>query len=76
MYVPDSHTINNFAATNFRMQLRYKYEIGQLSNLYVVYGRGGMADIENPKQSTPDVISDSLHNRDADQILVKLQYRF
>jgi hypothetical protein len=73
---PDNYHINDFAAINFGLQFRYRYEIAPLSYLYVVYSRGGLNSIDSPDQSTAGLLSDSTTLRDSDQICVKIQYRF
>jgi hypothetical protein len=68
--------INNFATTNFGLQFRYRYEIAPLSDLYIVYSRGGIERIDDPDNSTLGLLGSSVSLRDSDQILVKLRYRF
>ena len=55
--------------------MRYRYEFKPLSDLYVVYGRGG--DLFNEfSQDAGDALADSFDLRDDEQLLVKLSYRF
>ena len=74
--VPSNDTVDNFAAINFGLQLRYRYEIGPLSEFYLVYSRGGLDYIDSPDKSTLGLFSTSTSLRNSDQILVKLRYRF
>jgi hypothetical protein len=74
--VPSNDAINNFAAINFGLQLRYRYEIAPLSDFYFVYTRGGLDYIDNPDKSTLGLFGTSTSLRNSDQILVKLSYRF
>jgi hypothetical protein len=74
--VPSNDIINNFAAINFGLQLRYRYEIGPLSDFYFVYSRGGLDYIDNPDKNTLGLFERSTSLRNSDQILVKLRYRF
>ncbi|MDB9822586.1 DUF5916 domain-containing protein, partial [Deltaproteobacteria bacterium] len=74
--VPANDSINDFAAINFGLQFRYRYEIGPLSDFYFVYSRGGLNYIENPDESTLGLFGTSTSLRNSDQILVKLRYRF
>jgi len=73
---PGSYPVNNFAAINFGLQLRYRYELAPLSYLYLVYSRGGLDYVNDPDQSTIGLLGDSTTLRDSDQIMVKVQYRF
>jgi hypothetical protein len=74
--VADSVRMEDFASTSFALQLRYHYEIAPMSDLYVVYSRGGRDNIENPEDDTLSLMGDSTKLRDSDQIMVKLTYRF
>jgi hypothetical protein len=74
--IPDSGPVNDFSMLNFALQLRYIYEIAPLSNLYIVYSRGGLDRYENSDESVVSLLGSSTELRDSDQILVKLRYRF
>jgi hypothetical protein len=74
--IPDNEPLNDFAQINFGLQLRYRYEIGPLSDIYVVYSRGGFDYINNPEQDTLSLLGDSTQLRDSDQILFKVRYGF
>ena len=74
--VPSNDPVNSFAATNFGIQLRYRYEIAPLTDFYFVYSRGGLDYIDNPDKSTLGLFGRATSLRDSDQLLVKLRYRF
>ena len=74
--VPINEKFNNFAAINFGLQLRYRYEIGPLSDFYFVYSRGGLDYIYNPDRSSLALFGNSTSLRNSDQLLAKLSYRF
>jgi hypothetical protein len=74
--VASNDPINSFSMINFGLQLRYKYEIAPLSDFYFVYSRGGIDRVENSEQSTLSLLGESTGLRNADQILIKLRYRF
>jgi hypothetical protein len=74
--VPTNDPVSSFDMINFGLQLRYRYEIAPLSDLYLVYSRGGIERINNSDRSTLSLLGDSTVLRNADQILVKLRYRF
>ena len=73
---PSNDPIEDFAALNFGLQLRYRYEIAPLSDFYFVYSRGGLDYLDNPNKSTLGLFGRSTSLRDSDQLLVKLRYRF
>jgi hypothetical protein len=74
--VPSNDPLSSFAMINFGLQLRYRYEIAPLSEFYVVYSRGGLERINNQSENTLGLMGESMRLRDADQILIKLRYRF
>jgi len=74
--IPSNDPVDGFAAINFGLQVRYRYEIAPLSDLYVVYSRGGLDYIDNPDKSSLGLFGKSTSLRDSDQILVKVRYRF
>jgi len=74
--IPDNSTANDFSMLNFGLQLRYTYEFAPLSDLYIVYSRGGLDRFENADQSLMSLFRSSTELRDSDQILLKVRYRF
>jgi hypothetical protein len=74
--VKNTEKLNDFAMINFGLQVRYRYELAPLSDLYVVYSRGGLERIDNPSQNTLGLIGESTSLRDSDQFMVKLRYGF
>jgi hypothetical protein len=73
--VPTAEPVDDFSVRNLGFQIRYRYELAPLSYLYVVYGRGGYEQ----KFATGDSagqLGDSFSLRDAEQLLVKFNYRF
>jgi len=68
----------SFDYAEFSGQIRYKYEFAPLSDLFVVYSRGGLVywGADSKKDDLGDLLSDSLEERDVDRILIKIRYRF
>ena len=67
--------ITDFSLANLGFQVRYRYELAPLSDLYIVYGRGGLAE-DDQTRSLADLLGDATSLRDAEQLLIKLSYRF
>ena len=65
----------DFSLRNLGFQVRYRYELAPLSNLYIVYVRGGFDSNRSRRTSAP-LLGDSFSLRDSEQLLVKLSYRF
>ncbi|HEY4583325.1 MAG TPA: DUF5916 domain-containing protein [Lysobacter sp.] len=67
----------DFGLGNMGFQLRYRYELAPLSNLYVAYVRGGgTGGAQSAGLDAVDRLRDSFGLRDSEQLLVKLAYRF
>lgn len=68
----------SFARADLAVQIRYKYQFAPLSDLYLVYSRGGEAfgsDYDNP-EGFGDLLSNSWTGTIADQLTLKARYRF
>jgi hypothetical protein len=74
--IRDDQPMDDFASINFGLQFRYRYEIGPLSDIYVVYVRGGAEYMTDPEKDTIGLLGDSTKLRNSDQILIKVRYRF
>jgi hypothetical protein len=70
-----SDHIDDFSLSTLGFQIRYRRELAPLSDLFVVYGRGGFLFREFQNDQL-DSLRDSFSLRDSDQILVKISYRF
>ncbi|MDE1155304.1 MAG: DUF5916 domain-containing protein [Acidobacteriaceae bacterium] len=71
--VASSEQVDGLGVANLGFQIRYRYEIAPLSNLYIVYNRGGYAD-----DTEDDVGSQFRHGfslKDVQEGLVKVAYR-
>lgn len=73
---PADSAVVPFTVNNLGVQLRYRYELGPQSELFVVYARGGY-DLLNgdDRREVHDLFRDMVDVRDADQFLIKFRYR-
>ena len=67
--------VQPFSFRNMGFQVRYRYELAPLSNLYVVYGRGGFG-FDGFAAGAFEQFGDAFSLRDDEQLVVKLAYRF
>ena len=58
-----------------RFQVRYRYKLGNLSDIFAVYSRGG-AQTDSQEDGVFDTLGEAFELRDSDQFLLKLAYRF
>jgi hypothetical protein len=73
--IPSAERVDDFSLRNLGFQVRYRYELAPLSDLYVVYGRGGYL-LDEFAQDEASQLRDSFSLRDSEQLLIKLSYRF
>jgi hypothetical protein len=73
--VVSNDAVAPFSFRNLGFQVRYRYELAPLSNLYVVYGRGGFGFDPSPVGAF-NQFGDAFSLRDDEQLVVKLAYRF
>jgi hypothetical protein len=64
----------DFAVSNMVFQLRYRWEIAPLSDLFVVYTRGGSLD-QTQDRDFRALLADNFEDPDTDQLVVLLRYR-
>jgi hypothetical protein len=67
--------LDDFQLRNLGFQVRWRYSLGKLSDLFVVYGRGGLS-IDDEQRGLNDTLTDVFSLKDDHQVLVKLAYRF
>ncbi|MCB1605869.1 MAG: hypothetical protein KDI71_02685 [Xanthomonadales bacterium] len=65
----------DFQLRNLGFQVRYRYKLGTLSDIYAVYSRGGFA-IDDQQRGLNQTLEDVFSLRDDDQFLIKVAYRF
>jgi hypothetical protein len=73
--IASSDHVADFSLSTLGFQVRYRRELAPLSDLYVVYGRGGFLFNEF-QDAQLSLLHDAFSLRDTDQILVKISYRF
>lgn len=74
--VPVSATSDqDFTVSLLTTQLRYRWEIAPLTDLFVVYNRGNRLP-PRARDSFDDLFTDSFDNPLVDSLVVKLRYRF
>ena len=83
-YRPNAHgnlsqtadPVGDFSFTTTALQLRYRYELAQLSELFVVYSHGGFDAMSEAESSVSSQFRRGFSRETDSQFLVKLRYRF
>jgi hypothetical protein len=77
--IPVSRTLgephNDFTVSRMTAQLRYRWELGPLSDLFVVYTRGSNLP-DRVDDEFSDLFADALDQPVVDLFVIKLRYRF
>lgn len=73
--LPTADPIAPFTVNNLGLQVRYRYELGPMSELFLVYARGGFDFVDSDERGVNDLFGDMTDVRDADQFLIKLRYK-
>ena len=71
-----TETLNDFTVNTMGLQARYRYILGPMSDLFLVYSRGGFM-VEDPahERGVQPLLGDATALRDDEQFMVKLRYR-
>ena len=73
--LPSRDPVAPFTVNNLGLQIRYRYEIGPMSELFLVYARGGYNFCDDDERGVSELFGDMSDVRDADQFLIKMRYR-
>ena len=74
--VATNDAIQDFNLNNLGFQIRYRYELAPLSDLFVVYSRGGFGFEQDNPRDPLNLLGDAFSLHDNEMFLVKLSYRF
>ena len=66
----------DFSLSRLTAQLRYRWEIGPLSDLFVVYTRGSNLAIADDEDGFGSLFNSAIDDPVLDFLVVKLRYRF
>jgi hypothetical protein len=67
--------IDDFTVNNLGFQIRYRYSLNDLSDLFLVYSRGGYLQRSPDDRPLADLAGSMSDVRDAEQLLLKFSYR-
>jgi hypothetical protein len=65
----------DFTVSTLGLQLRYRYEFHPLSDLYVVYSRGGDGSLSDRSETLREQFTRAWNQTDTSLLFVKLRYR-
>ena len=73
--IPVGARPSDFTVSHLGLQVRYRYEFHPLSDLYVVYSRGGNGSLTGRNESLRDQFNRSLDQVNTSLLFVQLRYR-
>lgn len=73
--LPVAEDVPSFTVSSLGVQVRYRFEIGPQSDLFVVYGRGGFELMNEDERGVGRLFTDISDVRDAEQFLIKVRHR-
>lgn len=68
-----NRAVEDFSLSDTALQIRYKYELGPLSNIFVVYSRGGRAEVDE-EENIFGQFDPGWRERTGDNFLIKIRY--
>ena len=74
--VPSGIGTGRFAISRMTVQVRYRWQIAPLSDLFVVYNRNASLFESSTEQSFLDLLDDAFGEPQREAVLAKLRYRF
>ena len=74
--VPRGIGTDRFALSRMTVQVRYRWQIAPLSDLFVVYNRSASLFESSTEKSFLDLLTDAFGEPQREALLVKLRYRF
>ncbi|MGI9286378.1 MAG: DUF5916 domain-containing protein [Pseudomonadales bacterium] len=68
--------VDDFSVSDTALQIRYRYELAPLSDIFLVYTRGGLWESEDTGDSPFGLFNNAWDDVIAEQIVAKIRYRF
>jgi len=73
----DSDTpVSDFSLSDTALQIRYRYELAPLSDIYLVYSRGGFTSSDDADRGPWELLQDGWREKQVETIVAKIRYRF
>lgn len=73
---PSGIPVDDFSVSDTALQIRYRYELAPLSEIFLVYTRGGLWENEDTGGGPSSLFNKGWDDVIAEQILAKIRYRF
>ena len=67
---------SSFSLSDTALQIRYRYEIAPLSNIFLVYSRGGYYGSNHGDEGINSLLDAGWNDRTVESVMAKIRYRF
>jgi hypothetical protein len=74
--VVSSSPSSNFSLSDTALQLRYRFQLAPLSDVFLVYSRGGYFDSDSGDQGPQALFDAGWNGRQVESLIAKIRYRF
>jgi hypothetical protein len=74
--IPSAIPVSDFDFSDTPLQVRYRYELAPLSDIFLVYTRGGFDESDESGRDPLELFSDAWDNVTTERIIAKIRYRF
>lgn len=73
---PADTDVPDFSLSDTALQLRYKYELAPLSDIFLVYSRGGLIEDDRSDRNPSELLQDGWSTVASESLIAKIRYRF
>ncbi len=74
--VESATPVSDFSLSDTALQIRYRYELAPLSDIFLVYSRGGFTSSDNTNDGPWELLQDGWREKQVETIVAKIRYRF
>ena len=67
---------SNFSVSDTALQLRYRYQLAPLSDIFLVYSRGGFFASDGGNEGPQTLFDESWRGIEVESLIAKIRYRF
>jgi hypothetical protein len=74
--LPSQIQAADFSLSDTALQLRYRYQLAPLSDIFLVYSRGGYFDTDQADRGPRDLLQQGWDGLQVESVIAKIRYRF
>ena len=74
--LPSGIQATDFSLSDTALQLRYRYQLAPLSDIFLVYSRGGYFDTDEADTGPRNLLKQGWDGLQVESVIAKIRYRF